>query len=385
MRLQYRLMTYWAHRLPLVLVMLIGGAGLGAAMSVTLPTASLAATDRNPLRDADDTYESVSIAHRVERLQRAFGLGQFQFSGRRGDGRIAIDARQASFIVANSRNPDPTQDHDCAHGSQQVNPYPFVVSDTDNAVIIGGVIVGRIPQTSDWLYTYCNSAALLIRRSPDAIVDGIRIAGGWDGVRATEGSPRLQLVNSWLSDIRDDAVENDYLYSAAIHDTLIDGAFVGVSVKSSGSAAPNGLQETVVLSAVLLRLREYPYRGRNRFGAATKNEAVSPAVRIRNSVVAVDYRGGASWRDYWTRGWSKVIESKNNVFLWLSNEPIPPSLAAPSKDSGFVIQSGTSARRTWERTKQNWVDCHPKIARLPSDPKSDARRCDRNYWGGYGD
>ncbi len=394
MRLPSSLMTYRARQRLLMALMVIGGVGMGAAMSDSwrshqdgnrLVPNFLAATHRHPSRDRDDTYESLSTAHRIERLQRVYGLTRYQFSGRKGDARIAIDARQASFVVANSRNPNPTQDNDCARGSDPVNPYPFSVSDTDNAAIVGGIIIGRVPQTTDWLYTYCNSAALLLRRSPGAIVDGIRISGGWDGVREGNRSPGLLLVNSWLSDIRDDAVEDDYLYSAAIHDTLIDGTFQGVSVKSSGSGVPNGLQETVVFSAVLLRLREYLYRGQNRFGAVTKNETVSPSVRITDSVIAVDYRGGTSWRDYWTRNWSKVIVSKNNLFLWLSDGPIPPSLAVPPKDRGFVILSGPSAHRIWERAKQNWVDCHPKIARLPSDPKSDTRRCNRNYWGGYGD
>lgn len=377
----------------LVAAMLIGGAGIGAAMSfpwgldqsdTLLATRSLAAADRGPQPYRDDTYESLLTAHRVEKLRRDYGLSRYQFVRSTGHERIAIDARGATFVAANSRNPNPTAENDCKQGSEPVNPYPLGVSDSDNVTIAGGIIVSRVPQTSDWLYTYCNSASLHIRRSPRAVVDGVRIAGGWDGVRATEGSPRLLLVNSWLSDIRDDAVENDYLYSASIHDTLIDGAFQGVSVKSSGSGARNGLQETLLLSAVLLRLREYPYRGRNRFGAVTKNEIASPAIQIRNSVIAVDYRGATSWRDYWTRGWSKMIDSKDNIFLWLSDDPIPESLPVPPPETGFVIVSGAAARRIWESAKQNWIDCHPKIVRMPSDPGSDTRRCNRSSWGGHG-
>lgn len=388
----FKLMTRRSRRRLLVAALLIGGAGIGAAMSFTwglhqndnlLATRSLAAADRRQQPHRDDTYESLLTAHRVEKLRRAYGLSRYQFVRSKGHERIVVDARGATFVVANSKNPNPTAENDCRRGSEPVNPYPLSVSDSDNVTIIGGIIVSRVPQTSDWLYTYCNSTSLHIRRSPGAVVDGIRIAGGWDGVRASEGSPHLLLVNSWLSDIRDDAVENDYLYSASIHDTLIDGAFQGVSVKSSGSVARNGLQETLVLSAVLLRLQEYPYRGQNRFGAVTKNEIASPAIQIRNSVIAVDYHGATTWRDYWTRSWSKMIDSKDNIFLWLSDDPIPESLPVPPKETGFVFVSGTAARRIWERAKQNWIDCHPKIVRMPSDPSSEIRRCNRNYWGGH--
>lgn len=387
------LMTRRPRRcLLLVAAMLIGGTGIGAATSFTWgvqqddnrhATRPVAAADRRQKPHRDDTYESLQTARPVEKLRRAYGLGRYKFVRSKGHERIVVDARGASFVVANSKNPNPTAENDCKQGLEPVNPYPLSVTDSDNVTLIGGIIVSRIPQTSDWLYTYCNSASVHIRRSPGAVVDGVRIAGGWDGVRASEGSPHLLLKNSWLSDIRDDAVENDYLYSASIHDTLIDGAFQGVSVKSSGSGPLNGLQEKLVLSAVLLRLREYPYRGRNRFGAVTKNEIASPAIQIRNSVIAVDYRDATTWRKYWTRSWSKMIDSKDNIFLWLSDDPIPDSLPVPPKETGFEFVSGAAARSIWDKAKQNWIDCHPKIARMPSDPRSEIRRCNRNYWGGH--
>jgi hypothetical protein len=374
--------------------MLIGTASMGAAMSFALVSRQsenqrasgfLSAADRVARSYGDDTYQSLLTAPRVEKLWKDYGLNRYQFVWPSRGGRVVLDARGATFVVANSKNPNPTAQNDCARGSEPVNPYPLTVSDSNDVTIIGGLITSRVPQTSDWLYTYCNSASLHIRHSPGTVVDGIRIAGGWDGVRASEGSPNLQLENSWLSEIRDDAVEDDYLYSVSIRDSLIDGAFQGVSVKQSGSHALNGLQETVVLSGLLLRLREYPYRGQNRLGAITKNELVSPSIQMRNSVIAVDYNGGAVWRDYWARGWTKMLNSKNNIFLWLSDEPIPASLPTPPQSAGFETLSGLAARRVWERAKQNWIDCHPRIGRMPDDPHSQIRRCDRNYWGGRGD
>ena len=378
------------RRLLLVVALLICGTGVGAAMSFSWglqqddnlqAIRSLAALDRGQQPRWDDTFEALLTARPAEKLRRAYGLSRYKFVRAEGHERVVIDARGASFIVANSGNPNPTAENDCKQGSEPVNPYPLSVTDSGNVTLIGGIIVSRVPQTSDWLYTYCNSTAVHIRRSPGAVVDGIRIAGGWDGVRASEGSPHLLLKNSWLSDIRDDAVENDYLYSASVHDTLIDGAFQGISVKSSGSAVRNGLQETLVLSGVLLRLKEYPYRGRSRFGAVTKNEIASPAIQIRNSVIAVDYHGAESWRTYWIRSWSKMVDAKDNIFLWLSDDPMPESLPVPPKEAGFQFVSGAAARSIWDKAKQNWIDCHPKVARIPSDPGSEIRRCDRNYWG----
>lgn len=391
-RLPSSYMTHQPYPRLLLSIAAIGAVTMGAASAwrmresgSRLSSASATLSGTNRLQGGDDTYASLLTAGRVERLERTYGFRRYQHSGTKGTGRVALDARQTRFVVANSRNAHPTADNDCNRGPDPVNPYPFSVSDAENVAIIGGIILGHVPQTSDWRYTYCNSAAVHIRRSPGVVVDGIRIAGAWDGVRASVGSSDLMLKNSWISDVRDDAVENDYLYSASVDDTLIDGSFQGISVKTSGSDGHNGARETLVLSGVLLRLREYPYRGKNWFGALTKNGATPPAIQIRNSVVAVDYRGGATWPDYWSRSWSTVVRSRNNVFLWLSDQPVPATFPIPPKTSGFKSLSGGQARDAWKRAKQNWIDCHPSIARMPSDPNSDIRRCDRSYWGGYHD
>lgn len=385
-------MTHQVDPRLLLSIAAMGAVAMGVAGAWTMregvghPSRAAAAPSGESRRQGgDDTYAALSTADHVERLERAYGFRRHQHSGTQGAGKVVLDGRQTSFIVANSKNSHPTANKDCTRGSDPVNPYPLSVSDAGNIAITGGVFLGRVPQASDWRYTYCNSAAVHVRRSPNVVVDGIRIAGAWDGIRASVGSPDLLLKNSWISDVRDDAVENDYLYSASVEDTLIDGSFQGISVKASGAGVRYGTHATLALSGVLLRLREYPYRGQSWFGALTKNGAMPPAIQISNSVVAIDYRGGATWPDYWSRSWSKVVRSRNNIFLWLSDQPIPATFPLPPKASGFTVLSGDQARKLWARAKQNWIDCHPAIARMPSDPASNVRRCDRSYWGGYRD
>lgn len=385
-------MTHQHYPRLLLSIAVIGAVAMGAASAwkmregdSRLSSAAAAPSGGSRRQSGDDTYEALLTADHVERLQRAYGFHRYQHSGTEGAGKVALDGRQTRFIVANSRNPHPTANNDCTQGSAPVNPYPLSMSDAGNTAIIGGIFLGHVPQDSDWRYTYCNSAAVHIRRSPNVVVDGIRITGAWDGIRASVGSTDLLLKNSWISDVRDDAVENDYLYSASVEDTLIDGSFQGISVKASGADVRDGTSGALALSGVLLRLREYPYRGQSRFGALTKNGAMPPAIEIRNSVVAIDYRGGTTWPDYWSRSWSRLVRSRNNIFLWLSDQPIPATFPVPPKASGFTILSGDQARKLWTRAKQNWIDCHPAIARIPSDPRSNVRRCDRSYWGGYRD
>jgi hypothetical protein len=121
--------------------------------------------DRGQQPRWDDTFEALLTARPAEKLRRAYGLDRYKFVRAEGHERIIVDARGASFIAANSRNPDPTTENDCKQGSEPVNPYPLSVTDSRNVTFIGGIVVGRVPQTSDWLYTYCNSTSVHIRRA----------------------------------------------------------------------------------------------------------------------------------------------------------------------------------------------------------------------------
>lgn len=330
----------------------------------------------------DDSYGALHTAAKVVALHGNQGITRVDFTPPAGVSGAVLDARDAVFTVSNSRNPDPTAAQDCDQGQQAVNRYPLVVARQDRTAVVGGLFVGRVPQSSDWSVTYCNSAAVTFQEAPNGIVDGVRITSAWDAIRAGRDSPNLLVVNSWITNARDDAVEDDFLQPATIRDTLIDGAFQGISVKPrKDSPAGDASDKEVTLSGILLHLREYPYKGEHRFGALMKSDPRAPSVRMVNSIVAVDYAGGRSYPQYWATSWSKLSRSSHNLFLWLSDAPIPESVAPPP--SSFQVLSGRAARDAWERAKTNWINCHPKIARLATDPPSNAGACIPGTWGGY--
>jgi hypothetical protein len=292
-----------------------------------------------------------------------------------------IDARSAVFTVANSRNASPTAAMPCETGPLPLNRYPFSVGGAANVTLSGGLFRGRVPQASDWGPTYCNSAAILFRQSPGGVIDSVRISGAWDAVRASAGSSGLTLRGSWISDVRDDLFEDDYLYSATIEDTLVDGAFQGVSVKAGDDAAnPDAARATVTISGLLLRLGDYRYKGEMRFGALTKNGPESPRLRVRDSLVAIDTRGGRTFSDYWRRTWAKLDASSGNALLWLSDAPIPATFPLPPQ--GFAVVRGRDARALWAQARSNWINCHPQVARTASDPRPVPGACRGDRWGG---
>jgi hypothetical protein len=318
----------------------------------------------------------------VKKLEGEQPLEPLYFRPKDGGRRHYIDARGAVFRLSNSRNASPSAARPCAVGPLMTNRYPLYIWSTDGATLAGGIFRGAVPQETDWRPTYCDSAAVILRDSPDAIVDGVRISDAWDGLRVWTNSHSFVLENSWLSSVRDDAIENDLLVGGRISDTLIDGTFMGLSLRPVRSSAAMRASGRVDISGSLIRLAEYPYEGQWRLGALLKVDQYSPDVAITNSVIAVDGpRGSAPVGRYWALGWDKVAASSNNLFLWLSDAALPKKLAVPR--SGFRVLQGAPARAAWASARKNWIDCHPKVGRLPGDPVSNPRQCHPGVWGGF--
>lgn len=321
---------------------------------------------------------------KVVELTGPQGFARVNFTPPGGLSGVTLDASRAVFTVANSHNPNPTATQDCNTGTDPINRYPLLIQNQDRTEVRGGLFLSRVPQASEWRATYCNSAAITYNAAPDGVVDGVRITGAWDGIRAGRDSSNLTIANSWISNARDDAVENDFLQTTTIRDTLIDGAFQGISVKPRKDAvAPDVSGVQVTLSGILLRLQEYAYKDERRFGALLKSDQRAPRARVVNSVIAIDYAGGNSYPQYWATTWSKLTGPSNNLFLWLSDAPIPAYVPLPP--SGFRVLRGSAARDAWARAKGNWINCHPAVARLPSDPRSNPTACVRGTWGGFSD
>lgn len=328
----------------------------------------------------DDTHMILESGMASKVLSGDFGYDRYQFDESANGKPFILDARNARFQVANSANLSPTTEFDCDQGSNPVNRYPLNVYYSDLTAVVGGLINGEIPQESDWQPTYCNSAAVHFKYAPSGIVDGIRITSAWDALRMSVDSPNLTVRNSWISNVRDDILENDFFFTTIFEDNLVDGTFQGISVHSGGDISITPY-ETVVVHGNVIRIREYLYKGRQQFGALFKNETSSPSSMIYDTVVAVDYKGGYTWRGYWEKSWSKIEDCSNNLFLWLSDSPIPD--AVPLPPSCFRVMKGEEARVAWAQAKENWVNCHPRVARTTNDPKSNPKECVSDTFGGY--
>jgi hypothetical protein len=275
-----------------------------------------------------------------------------------------IDAQHASFIVSNSRNSDPGVILSCEVGTLPTNNYPVVIRNCPGVRFIGGRFDGQVPLSSEWRQTYCNSAALLVREgTTGATIEGVRARRCWDGIRFANRADGFRLIGSWLSEIRDDAVENDYLVSGAIEDCLFDGCFSGISLDPASNDR-DGTDQTVAIDRTLIRMQPYLAKGESTHQAPIKAAEASPSLKITGSIFAL---ASAKMRGFprLRRTWQKLIESRDNTLLWLPDEPIPSELPLPP--AGFRLLTGADARACWAAARRRWVAAHPGVGRFPDE------------------
>ena len=295
----------------------------------------------------------------IIKLSQNYGYSSYRVSGLEAGS--TIDATGASWIVDNSRNDNPDSDTSYSEGSGNLNTYPFRVDSAGaNLLIKGGSVWGQVPQTSDWEYTYNNSAALRIENAPSVVIDDWRLDSTWDAIRVIGTSSDFLIDDAHLSNVRDDALENDDALSGTIRDSLLDGVFSGISLGDSDHK--DGSMNTVTLDTVFMRSESYLYKGEVTHVSPFKTDKsapeTTPDIRIINSVIAIEdpnHEGQARLQ----LAWDNVVESRGNVYLNLSDTPLASTY--PKPPAGFTILQGQQARDYWEACEKAWLANHDGI------------------------
>lgn len=274
-----------------------------------------------------------------------------------------IDAETASWI------------HDNNDGDGSSNAYPFQVYDAPGVVLDGGTIDGNIDLTKEWrtVYNYGNSAAIRTEDTPNVVIRDWRITDTWDAVRVSWNSPNFLIEDVWVTNARDDAVENDRLQSGTIRDSLFDGVFGGISVDPSSSSPVDGHNNTVTLDGVLMRMKSFMYEGEMTHSSMIKTDSatpgtVTPNLRFINTVFAIEDVEHRSYRSM-ADAWSNTVESKGNVFLNLSDTPLPSDY--PKPPAGWTILQGQAARDYWNKAKADWIARHEGTDPTSTPPQTE--------------
>jgi len=273
-----------------------------------------------------------------------------------------IDLNGTRFRVAISGNDNPTEAANCDTGNAPLNRYPFAVLNSPDVAIDGGLFAGEAPLTSDWLHTYCNSTAVRLETSPGATVREMRIRRAWDGIRIGRETSGFRLSRVWMSEVRDDCIENDHLMPGRIRDSLLDGCFAGISVAPVDDDL--SAQPMVEIVRVLLRMKQYPYRGELRHALPIKLKRKNAKFNIRDSVFAVETTNLIGAKNIQLM-WESIAKCRDNKLLWLGEGELPEIYAGAPKC--FTIVTGAQAHEIWAKERQNWIADNKGVARFTTD------------------
>jgi hypothetical protein len=286
-----------------------------------------------------------------------YGSTPYKISGLEAG--TVIDAESASW----------TQDNDGSDGS----PYPFMVNDSPGVIIDGGTINGTVDMTSEWrdVYNDGNSAAIRTEGTPDVVIRDWRITDTWDAVRVSWDSQNFLIDDVWVTNARDDAVENDRLQTGTIRDSLFDGVFGGISIDPSSSSPVDGHNNTVTLDGVLMRMQSFLYEGEMTHSSMIKTDSatdgeLTPNLRFINTVFAIEDVEHHSYRSMHD-AWENTIESRGNVFLNLSDKPLPDDYPMPPE--GWTVLQGQVARDYWQQAKSEWIERHSGENEVDIEPQ----------------
>lgn len=267
------------------------------------------------------------------------------------------------------------------------------------------------------VHNYANSAGILADGLGGATTGAssiykVRVDHPWDGIRPSSrptsfislnGNPFINatagccvniVTQAWVSNSRDDAIEDDVMQGLTVTDSLFDGAYSGFSMDVNGVNSHTAT-DMLTLNGVLIRLQNNPNSADNvvapytSYFAPFKVNNLSPSITMRQSIIAVD-GASASRTSRYNAGWTLmtngigtcVDSSTNSVtglvgnyFLWLGDDA-PHDLNTTggggfaSLPACFTTQQGATARATWAAAlaaEQAHLAAHG-VFRLSTDP-----------------
>jgi hypothetical protein len=232
----------------------------------------------------------------------------------------------------------------------------------------GGTIQGYFPDQigtdphSTWEYMHSNSAMEVYANN--TTIEGVRIHNFGDGIDFNYGpSSNFTIKGVHLSFIRDDCVQNDFLYSGLIFDSLFDGCYTAFSARTySGQEPPpqDGSKNLWTIRDSLIRLEPMwgVYKNRGLIpghGGWFKwdSNGSSPRLALHNNIFRAD-------QDANTVGLGipsgKLESCSNNIIVWLGSGPYPDPL--PSTFNNQPCFTITTDKSVWDNAVASWLSNH---------------------------
>ena len=251
-------------------------------------------------------------------------------------GRLAVDARGASWT--------------------QVDDWPVSPTGSGSLCWNGGSIVGTWANDTTW-ETFHHTGGFSFA-TPNSVIENVRVHNYGDAINVREGASNWAVRGAHTSFIHDDCLQDDYLTSGVISDSLFDGCYVGISTRpSSGNTSSDGRSETVTLANNLLRLQPMPtvYKGpAPGHGGFFKwdDTGRSPKLALHGNVFRVDQTPNHGSLGL-PAGYN--VSCSGNTIVWLGGGAFPEEASWKAKcpDTRIVTSAAT-----WNDAVAAWKTAH---------------------------
>ncbi len=349
---------------------------------------------------SDDTFAGLARPGPVYQIRGNQGYEQFTLLAWEND--IKIDARGAhwsshswgsaprdSLIKKTAINNYPIQ-----IGADWVGPYPHRYDlynygrcpppALTRISFFGGVIEGTQPYETTWRESKAANGGGLTLNARNSVIDGVRMHNLHDPVVPLEGN-FFTLKNCWISDSRDDAIENDGFAAGWVEDCLIEGSFCFYSARNtrpdSGeqAEAPGGGKDSVVVfHNNLIGLGNLPgydtvSGDHSRFPSGTpgynlfwkQGDPRNPKIELVNNIFYLPKPTREVRMSRLSAIPQGLVHAEGNVVIWMGEGEYV--LDHP----GFTVLTGPEGQTYWDRARADWIARHPQVGRVHGDPGYD--------------
>jgi hypothetical protein len=151
----------------------------------------------------------------------------------------------------------------------RTNPFQTGASTpAERTCVVGGELRGTIDPARSWEYFHdqANAACVKVVAVDWLQIHNTRCDGIEDGFRPQEGGVNLNrtrflISGTYLTNVADDCLENDYTLGGVLRDNLWESCFTGISERPSSANGTwtSPADETLTLDHMLIGLRSMPH------------------------------------------------------------------------------------------------------------------------------
>jgi hypothetical protein len=244
-----------------------------------------------------------------------------------------------------------------------VDDYAVLIGGGSGWCWTGGRIEGFWDDQTSWSDMH-GTAAFENYGGANTVVEGLWLKNYGDGWKPRITADNWTLRRSHFIHMRDDCLENDYERGGLVDDVFFEGCYSAFSARPSstnlGDYSGAGNTWTIQNSLVWLEPMDQPYKGTPpntswffKWDKSSYNS--SPKLVLRNNIFRADMvPADGSLCLTPVAATNKVVESTNNVIVWLGAgaypcQPIP---------AGWTL---TTDRRVWDDAVMKWKAAHPGL------------------------